>query len=253
VNGISTSLALCLDAPMQSWGIQSTAGIRDTATEPTKSGIVGLLAAALGVPRDDDESIAVLAGLHLAVRVDREGSIERDFQTAQNVPTTTGTGHRTVIGHRYYLADALFLVVLHGEATLLGRVADAVQNPRWPLFLGRKAFTPTRPLVADHGHGALLSGRGLIDQPSDTVLAEHPWLEIDTNKRHHQRHTSEPVALRTESDCDTADTHAQMRHDHPLTFTPRHRRFRPRTVRTGVVPLTTDMITAGDTACSSAS
>lgn len=78
MNGISTSLALCLDAPMQSWGIQSTAGIRDTATEPTKSGIVGLLAAALGVPRDDDESIAVLAGLHLAVRVDREGSIERD-------------------------------------------------------------------------------------------------------------------------------------------------------------------------------
>lgn len=253
MSGMSISLALCLDAPMQSWGIRSTAGTRDTATEPTKSGIVGLLAAALGVPRDDNTSIAALADLHLAVRVDREGIIERDYQATQNVPTTTGTGHRTVVGHRYYLADALFLIVLHGEATLLNTVADAIRNPRWPLFLGRKAFIPTRPLIADEGRGALLTGHGLIDQPCETVLAEHPWLETNTTRRHEQRHASEPVTLRTESDSATTDLHTQMRYDHPLSFTPHDRRFRPRSVRTGAVPLTIDMITAGDAACSSAS
>lgn len=46
-----TSLALCFDAPMQSWGTRSRGVIRDTTSEPTKSGVVGLIAAALGISR----------------------------------------------------------------------------------------------------------------------------------------------------------------------------------------------------------
>ena len=108
------SIALCLDAPMQSWGTRSRGSIRDTAREPTKSGVVGLIAAALGVPRDESDCLAELSTLRMGVRVDREGILERDYHVTQNVPTTSGSGHRTALSHRYYLADAVFLVVLVG-------------------------------------------------------------------------------------------------------------------------------------------
>ncbi|WP_434581810.1 type I-E CRISPR-associated protein Cas5/CasD [Carbonactinospora thermoautotrophica] len=157
------TLLLCFDAPLQSWGTMSRFVVRDTVTEPTKSGVVGLLAAALGVARDDTDGIARLAALRLGVRVDREGVVERDYHTVQNVPTTAGTGHRTVVTERYYLADALFLVGLEGEPGLLAELYQAVQRPRWPLFFGRKAFVPARPLVSTGAAGELLrvaGGRG---------------------------------------------------------------------------------------------
>ena len=62
---------MCFDAPMQSWGTKSQFASRDTAMEPTKSGVVGLLAAALGVPREEDDDIQRLARMRMGVRVDR--------------------------------------------------------------------------------------------------------------------------------------------------------------------------------------
>ncbi len=212
------TLALCFDAPMQSWGIRSRGIVRDTMAEPTKSGVVGLLAAALGVERDDELAIAELAGLRLAVRVDREGVLERDFQTTQNVPTTQGTGRRTVVSERYYLADALFLVVLAGDGRLLGRVASAVRQPHWPLSLGRKAYVPARPLL---GPDARPTGRS-----TDEVLRKHPWLE--TNAR-------TAVPLRTVVECAPDYPLAQVRHDQPISFARGNRRFGSRSVRIGEV------------------
>ncbi|MEV6813100.1 type I-E CRISPR-associated protein Cas5/CasD, partial [Micromonospora sp. NPDC051296] len=124
------SLALCLDAPMQSWGTRSRGSIRDTAREPTKSGVVGLLAAALGISRDDTSPLIELSELRMGVRVDREAILERDYQVTQNVPTTTGGGHRTALSHRYYLADAVFLVVLEGEdAVQIDKIQHALRAP----------------------------------------------------------------------------------------------------------------------------
>ncbi|MEZ4540218.1 MAG: type I-E CRISPR-associated protein Cas5/CasD, partial [Chloroflexota bacterium] len=67
-----TLLLQCV-APLQAWGTQSNFSVRDTGREPSKSGIVGLLCAALGRPRA--EPVADLAGLRMGVRVDREGQI----------------------------------------------------------------------------------------------------------------------------------------------------------------------------------
>lgn len=182
MSAVASSLALCIDAPMQSWGTTSRFIVRDTATEPTKSGVVGLLASALGVARDDTESIAQLAELRMGVRVDREGIIERDYHTTQNVPTTMGGGHRTIVSNRYYLADAVFLVVLEGDPSLLTKLHAAVQHPHWPLFFGRKAFVPARPLVASGQDSGPRSAVGLVNKRLDVVLAEHPWLEISVDR-----------------------------------------------------------------------
>jgi len=249
----TSSLALCFDAPMQSWGTRSRFIVRDTATEPTKSGVVGLLAAALGVPRHDDAGIAALAALRMGVRVDREGLMERDFHTAQNVPSTLGTGHRTIVSHRYYLADALFLVVLEGDSGLLARLRDAVRRPRWPIFFGRKAFVPARPLLASGHDGEPRTGAGLVDRPMDTVLTEHPWLELRHDARKQEVRAirgAGSVTLRTIVDSPGTGLENELRYDHPVSLAPGDRRFATRAVRVGEVPLTEEMVSPEVSRCS---
>ena len=228
------SLALCFDAPMQSWGQQSRFVVRDTATEPTKSGVIGLIAAALGIARDDDAAIVELARLRMGVRVDREGTVERDYHTVQNVPDTEGKHHRGVESWRYYLAGALFLTVLEGQETELRRLHQALANPRWPPYLGRRAFLPARPIVSTGDPPAT------IRCPIEEVLATHFWLENRPNIRRAADH-GEPRWLRTVTDSNAADPAAELRNDYPLSFASGNRRHGPRFVRIGHVQLTSQM------------
>ncbi|GAA1314536.1 type I-E CRISPR-associated protein Cas5/CasD [Saccharothrix xinjiangensis] len=236
---MTTSLALCFDAPLQSWGTRSRGIIRDTTLEPTKSGVVGLLAAALGKHREDDQATERLAALRMAVRVDREGILERDYHTTGNVPTTEGRGHRTVVSERYYLADALFLVVLEGDPVLLEELNDRVDRPHWPLFFGRRAFVPARPL---------LTNRALSTEPADTVIATHPWLETDPDTRKAERLNTDRAPLRTVTDCGPATPRAEPRHDHPVSIA--RRTFRTRHILVASTDLTDEMIRTGETSCS---
>ena len=105
-----STLVLRLAAPLQSWGSASKFDIRRTHTEPTKSGVIGLLMAALGCPRDDDKTIHLLdSKLHMGIRVDRPGTIVKDFHTVH-----PAKGARYVT-YRQYLSDAVFLVGLESE------------------------------------------------------------------------------------------------------------------------------------------
>ena len=135
--------------PMQSWGSRSRFQERDTEREPTKSGIIGLLCAALG--RDRAEPMDDLAALRMGVRVDLEGRVENDYHTALNVLKANQSGTDTQISNRAYLADAAFLVGLEGDVTLLEQLQQALKNPRWPLFLGRKSFVPGCPIYLKDG------------------------------------------------------------------------------------------------------
>jgi CRISPR system Cascade subunit CasD len=132
---------------MQSWGTTSRFDERDSQLEPSKSGVLGLICAALG--RDRTESVDDLARLRMGVRVDREGLLMRDYQTATGVVSAAGKVEmkRTVISPRYYLADGAFLVGLDGDDyTLLEQVHAALRAPVWPLTLGRKSFPPSEPV-----------------------------------------------------------------------------------------------------------
>src|SRR5512136_1449116 len=93
---------LRLSGPLQAWGVQSRFSIRDTGLEPSKSGVIGLLCAALGRSRTAD--LTDLAALRLGVRVDREGRLAYDFHTAQNVLKAGGGLKDTEPSRRYYLA-----------------------------------------------------------------------------------------------------------------------------------------------------
>ncbi len=161
------TLLMRLIAPMQSWGVQSNYTVRDTGLEPSKSGVIGLLCAALGRPREaplDD-----LAALRMGVRVDREGTLRRDYHIAQNVLDSDGNKLRaSIVTNRYYLADAAFLVGLEGDRALLEKIQSALHKPVWAIYLGRKAFTPSAPVWLGDG---LQEGAGL-----EQALREYGWI-----------------------------------------------------------------------------
>jgi CRISPR system Cascade subunit CasD len=151
-------LVLRLEAPLQSWGTRAQWSVRDTAGEPTKSGVVGLLAACLGWGPDQDARIAELTRhLALGVRIDRPGRVLVDFHTVSGgvmsaegkVKKTASTKEpETVVSRRHYLADAAFTVVLGAPPEWLDRLAGALADPVWPPYLGRKCCPPTAPLLA---------------------------------------------------------------------------------------------------------
>lgn len=162
------TLLMRLQGPLQSWGTTSRFDERDTQLEPSKSGVLGLICAALG--RDRSELVDDLAALRMGVRVDREGVPMRDYQTATGVMIATGKAdlRRTVVSPRYYLADAAFLVGLEGEdEKLLARIHAALRAPVWPLALGRKSFVPGMPVWLVDGFSPL---------PLQQALASYPRL-----------------------------------------------------------------------------
>jgi len=165
------TLLLRLEGPLQAWGTTSRFDERDTQLEPSKSGVIGLVCAALG--RDRSEPVVDLAALRLGVRVDREGIPLRDYQTATGVViAATGKADlgRTVVSPRYYLADAIFLVGLEGERALLEQIQQALLQPVWPLCLGRKSCVPSAPVA--------LAG-GLVESSLVDALQAWPPLSDD--------------------------------------------------------------------------
>lgn len=145
------SVLLRLEGPLQAWGTQSKLGVRTTDREPSKSGVLGLVGAALGMAREDRAMLATLSSLTLAVRVDRAGLLLRDYHTAGG-GRFRGQEHlvfgvkECIRSDRYYLQDASFVAALSGEDALIDRIARAVRSPHWPLFLGRRACPPSQPL-----------------------------------------------------------------------------------------------------------
>jgi len=136
------TLLMRLVAPMQSWGIQSHYSVRDTGTEPSKSGVIGLICAALGRERTAD--VEDLARLRMGVRVDREGTIQCDYHIAQDVLSSdTKSRKPSITSRRYYLADAAFLVGLEGEdLSLLEQIHHALAKPVWAF--ARRRFSSRR-------------------------------------------------------------------------------------------------------------
>ena len=150
------TLFLRLEGPLQSWGERARWSVRDTAPEPTKSGIVGLLACALGLTGDADLR-QLSAEIRLGVRCDRPGTLLVDYHTvgggykkpqlltAEGKPKISSGRPHTEQTWRSYLCDASFLAAVRAGPELIARLAEAVQRPHWPVYLGRKSCPPSRP------------------------------------------------------------------------------------------------------------
>ncbi len=150
----SNTLFLRLEGPLQAWGDhQSKFVVRRTAEAPTKSGVIGLLCAALGISRRDatENYLQRFTTLRMAVRIDRPGVRWWDYHTVGAHMKMRTAEDKSKPGamptRREYLCDASFLVALQGEPRFIEELKAALQKPRWALYLGRKCCPPSRPIL----------------------------------------------------------------------------------------------------------
>jgi CRISPR system Cascade subunit CasD len=214
-------LALRLEGPLQSWGFDSQYNRRNTSLMPTKSAIAGMCCAALGLNRGSDDEQVFLASFAktkmTAIAIPRNGAKKelpvrrlQDYHTVQNTRRASGGINKDcVLTHRQYLTDASFGIVLTGERPLLEQISEALKNPVWGLWLGRKTCLPTAPILA-----------GLKDTETDALqllIGEQP---IETFTRQ----------IDVANFADGRDSIPDI----PMSFASDQRTFLPRRVRTEV-------------------
>ena len=220
------TLLLRLAAPLQSWGTESKFDIRHTHREPSKSGVIGLLACALGIRRDDSAALAELSELSFGVRVDQEGQQLMDYQTVKSYKSKEDyldeadpvAAYQT---YRYYLADAVFLAAVSSDDdVLMEKLEAALHRPAFPLFLGRRSCPPTLPLSL-----------GLRELPLEDTLRNEPWqVSTEYQERWQRKHPGQTLHLRMLLDANTeAASTAQVR-DVPMAYDQAWRRYSFRNV-----------------------
>ncbi|WP_065958765.1 type I-E CRISPR-associated protein Cas5/CasD [Streptomyces sparsogenes] len=210
-------LTLQLAGPLQSWGASARFARRTTEFAPTKSGVLGLLAAAQG--RDRRADLADLAALRFGVRIDQPGTRIRDYQTAHH----GDTGKSMPVSERFYLADAVFVAAVEGNAALIHALHAAVREPVYLPYLGRRSCPPARPVDLDIHPEAHL----------EDVLKTERWRASPWYQRRRRREALVPLDLITETEA--GDALGDSLRDQPLSFDPRHRRHGLRTVRSQTV------------------
>ena len=164
-------LALVLDGPLQSWGFASRFQRRTTGLHPTKSGVLGLISAAMGLAKgslEEQQTLPTLIAMKMtSATVPRGGShaaaadlpVRRleDYHTVLDTRRADGSmNNDAVITRRQYLLDARFGVIMTGDRPTLERVATALRDPIWGVWLGRKSCIPATPVfvVLEESQGA---------------------------------------------------------------------------------------------------
>ncbi|MBT1172411.1 type I-E CRISPR-associated protein Cas5/CasD [Bifidobacterium sp. MA2] len=213
-----TVLLMRLAAPMQSWGAGSRFARRETEMWPTKSGVIGMVAAALGIGRD--ESLERFSGLRFGVRVDQPGTLMSDYQTAR-----TDAGDMLPLSRRYYLQDAVFLAGLEcGDRGELETYRQALAAPHYQLFLGRRSCPPDGPVRT-----------WLVDDDLESALRSIPWCATERYQRSvllggdADGHRFAPIVVEPllgEQDSGSGFVDELM--DEPMSFDPRRRQWGPR-------------------------
>ncbi len=220
-----TVLTLTLAGPLQAWGSASRFATRATDDAPTKSGVLGLLAAARGMRRTDP--LEDLVALRFGVRVDQPGELLRDFQTARSLD-----GRQSMpLSYRYYRSDARYLVAVEAGRDLLEALADAVLHPVFPLYLGRRSCPPSEPLAPR-----------LHEDRLEEVLRDEPWRAATWWRK---KLDGDPIELEFRIDDDGTEESERLlpgadrvtARDVPLSFDPENRQYGWRTVRHGRIVL----------------
>ncbi|MBG0828219.1 type I-E CRISPR-associated protein Cas5/CasD [Planomonospora sp. ID67723] len=214
-----SGLVLRLAAPLQSWGEHSVFTQRDSLRFPTRSGLIGLLASAEGVGRG--RSLEAYEALRFTVRIDRPGVQMIDFHTIggglpRGVPRPDGTQRprdtATVVTRRQYLSDAVFTVAVEGPEQRLDELVQALRQPHWQPYLGRRSCPPDQPL--------------LLSRVDDPVIHLETRVPLARRLREKEEPTAEFVV---EGATDAADAVAELA-DVPESFNRYDRRYRIRTV-----------------------
>lgn len=209
------TLLLHLVAPMQSYGMRSKFDRRTTENVPTKSAVIGMIAAAFGWSRDHDLTI-LTDHLRFGIRVDQSGLVDDDFQTVHGEKSSYVT-------YREYIHDAKFTVGLEGEEALLRDVQTALEQPYYPLFLGRRSCPPAEPIQGE-----------IVSETLLEALKQAPLLKPARSS--FQQHL---VRVVYEPEAGQATTFWK---DNPVSFSRKRRVFKNRGVKEIYYPMKDDTV-----------
>lgn len=235
------TILLKLAGPLQAWGTDAHFETRHTDRHPAKSAVIGLIAAAFGYRREEDEQIQKLGALHFAVRVDQPGRLAKDYQIAakKNLKKEDEV-ERTYVTTRYYLEDALFVAAVgHEDDAWVSAIAEALRAPYFQPFMGRRSCPVPADLLLDVGDADVLS-----------ALNQLPWQAADWYRRRYVREHPDAKAAKLEVFADAALVASpkgrQMRRDEVISFSQSNRRHRFRNeARTQVTLDMPEMAAAG--------
>ena len=205
-----TVLVLRLAGPLQSWGDSSRFVHRNTRREPTKSGIIGLIAAAQGRRRVD--AVEDLTHLIYGVRTDQPGELLRDFHTARSSDGSS----MMPLSFRYYLSDAVFVAGLEADTSLLEGIDGAIRNPAFPLYLGRRSCPPAGILSLGLRQGSLID-----------VMRSEPW---HASSGYQKRTRTSLVHLEFLRDALDSNESGEISRDVRVSFDPERREYLWRTI-----------------------
>ena len=244
-------LALWLDAPLQSWGCESRFERRHTAIFPTKSGVLGLICAAMGAPKGSDRErevlaafadpgmVAVLFPRRFQARRSPDGWIDRrsrrltDYHTIRDTRTADNPKPRrkqTVQTWRDYLMDARFVVLLPGEQPVVGQAASSLRDPVWGVWLGRKSCVPSSPILISQQE------RSTFDSPEEAWQAAQRLAECVDEQNSHAKSMLWTVFTHVRDDV-SFEEGSDTWNDAPISFGSTYssglegRQFSPRRVR----------------------
>lgn len=221
------TLTIRLTAPLQSYGNEATFNRRTSNYYPSKSAVIGMIAAALGYRRDD-KRIQKLNKLLMAVRIDQPGSFITDFQVVEYQKNASTKSKK--ITYRSYLQDAVFMVAISGENSEIDSIEYALKHPKFQLFLGRRSNAPAGPLKIDM----------FSDDPL-TVLKNLSWKASDWYQRKHKNNKSFATEIIADADLDVDQMNFLVK-DAALSFDQKHRMhgYRPIVKERCEIPIEND-------------
>ena len=212
------TILLKFSGPLQSYGTSSHFQTRYTDYYPSKSAVLGLLAACLGYRRDEEEKLRELSTLKFAARIDQQGGLLKDYHTAITDKEIVEIP-QTYVTNRYYLEDALFVVALSGMDELIDTLTKAIKSPYFQPFMGRRSL----PVPVDFFLG--VSAEDILDSLRNLPWQAAPWYKKKKRKQGIGEKISLEVYANEEILKDEKISRSKLRRDIPISFSQKGRQF----------------------------
>ncbi len=207
------TILLKLKGPMQSWGTSSHFETRNTDYYPSKSALIGIIAASFGYRRDQEQKIKELNELDFALRIDQPGMLLRDYHIAKKYKKT-GEFERTYVTNRYYMEDAVFVVAIsHANDRRVEEIYEALQHPYFSPFMGRRSCPVPLDFIIK-----------MTEEDAVTALEKLEWQAAEWYKKKYSDYRLEIYADKAL----IPQGIATMRKDYVISFSQKERKFGPR-------------------------
>ena len=206
------TLLLKFAGPLQSCGTDSKFETRYTDFYPSKSAVIGMIAASFGYRRDEDEKIKQLNDLDFAVRVDQRGNLLRDYQIA-TAYKPDGRFERNYVTNRYYLEDAIFVVAIGGEDDFIDKIEQSLKNPYFQTFFGKRSNPINPDFILDK------TNQGVVES-----LENISWQAGNWYKKEYKNKSRVELEVYIDGDL-IKESVSKFRKDRVESFSQKHRQF----------------------------